>query len=176
VPPPLEPPTAEELAAIARVDPRRVLRVEGRTLALAGFGWRLAGWAIDVLTLWVALGVVSGFWASGTAPEAQMPTVFGDVPRDLFLVGSAVQLAYHWVCNSIGWSAGKRVMGLRLVTAQGLPPGAVRGFVRTAVSLVSQFLWIGYVWAAWDARRQTWHDKVAGTYVVRLGEERRGSE
>ena len=28
-------------------------------------------------------------------------------------------------------------------------------------------LLIGFIWIAFDARRQGWHDKIAGTYVVR---------
>jgi uncharacterized RDD family membrane protein YckC len=31
-------------------------------------------------------------------------------------------------------------------------------------------LFLGYFWAAWDRKRQTWHDKIAGTYVVKIEE------
>ena len=27
---------------------------------------------------------------------------------------------------------------------------------------------LGYLWMLWDPQRQTWHDKAAGTYVVRV--------
>jgi uncharacterized RDD family membrane protein YckC len=38
------------------------------------------------------------------------------------------------------------------------------GFVVSAWALL-----IGLIWAAFDARKQGWHDKIAGTLVVRGG-------
>jgi uncharacterized RDD family membrane protein YckC len=29
-------------------------------------------------------------------------------------------------------------------------------------------LGLGFLWAAFDADKQTWHDKIAGTVVIRL--------
>ena len=29
------------------------------------------------------------------------------------------------------------------------------------------FLYLGFLWIAWDGRKQGWHDKIAGTVVVR---------
>ena len=84
-----------------------------------------------------------------------------------YLLSLALQLGYFWVWNSLGWSPGKRAVGIRIVDLEGLPPGAERGFRRTVGSLVSVFgLFIGYLWALWDPRKQTWHDKMAGTFVV----------
>ncbi|MEC8486226.1 MAG: RDD family protein, partial [Actinomycetota bacterium] len=31
-----------------------------------------------------------------------------------------------------------------------------------------QILYLGYLWMIWDKDRQTWHDKVAGTIVVKV--------
>jgi len=28
-------------------------------------------------------------------------------------------------------------------------------------------IFIGVIWAAFDANKQGWHDKIAGTYVIR---------
>jgi uncharacterized RDD family membrane protein YckC len=43
-----------------------------------------------------------------------------------------------------------------------------RALIRYLMSLVSAFaLLIGYLWMLGDARKQTWHDKVANTLVVR---------
>jgi uncharacterized RDD family membrane protein YckC len=36
------------------------------------------------------------------------------------------------------------------------------------MSIVSgAVIFIGYLWAFWDKNKQTWHDKVANTYVVK---------
>jgi uncharacterized RDD family membrane protein YckC len=29
-------------------------------------------------------------------------------------------------------------------------------------------LFVGFLWIIWDAEKQAWHDKIAGTVVVRL--------
>ena len=36
---------------------------------------------------------------------------------------------------------------------------------RTFLSLAAAFL--GFIWIAFDAEKQAWHDKIAGTIVVR---------
>ena len=36
----------------------------------------------------------------------------------------------------------------------------------------SIFCGLGYIWAIFDKNNQTWHDKLAGTYVVRKDKER----
>lgn len=69
-----------------------------------------------------------------------------------------------------GQTIGKRVCNIRVVdigTVQpGIGPG--RAFLRYLMSLVSGFaLGIGYLWMLWDPKKQTWHDKIANTYVVK---------
>ena len=133
---------------------------------------RAAGRVIDELTIWVGLVVI----ATLVGGEA----VFGDPLANpaaraaldrATLVGWLFQLGYHWLWNSLGWSPGKRLLGLRIVTLEGSAPGLGRGFARTTAMLLSiVVLFFGYFWAAWDRKSQTWHDKIAGTYVVRLGE------
>ena len=67
-------------------------------------------------------------------------------------------------------SLGKLALGLRVVRRSGGRPGAELGLARTAVAVLASgpALGLGYLWAFWDDRRQTWHDKVASTYVVRV--------
>ena len=64
---------------------------------------------------------------------------------------------------------GQRVVGLRIVGDDGRAPGAGGGFGRTIGAILSGLaLGLGYLWATWDGRKQTWHDKIASTYVVRV--------
>jgi uncharacterized RDD family membrane protein YckC len=75
---------------------------------------------------------------------------------------------YRWLWNTLGWSPGKRMFGLRLIDARGAPPGWQRGLRRAGFSLLSDLpLWLGYAAAAWSRDRRTWHDHLAGTWVVR---------
>ena len=42
-----------------------------------------------------------------------------------------------------------------------------KAFIRWLVALVSGLACgLGYLWMLWDPEKQTWQDKVAGTYVV----------
>lgn len=125
-------------------------------LEIAQFWRRLAGFVLDN----IAVGIVSTVVAA----------IFGLSPAQSvvdYVVMLLFQVAYFWVFNSLGWSPGKRVLRMRIVTIEGGVPGAERGLARTVGSLLSTAaLLIGYLWALRDVHNRTWHDKMAGTFVV----------
>jgi uncharacterized RDD family membrane protein YckC len=78
-----------------------------------------------------------------------------------------------------GQTLGKLLLGLRVVRADLAPPTTRDALVR---SLVIDLLWIvpfGWLIVALllgrDRRRQGWHDRAAGTLVVRSGVVRSGA-
>lgn len=71
---------------------------------------------------------------------------------------------------SQGATPGKWIMGEQVVNkADGGFPGLGRMFVREIVGkfVSGIFLGIGYFWAIFDPDSQAWHDKIAGTVVVK---------
>jgi uncharacterized RDD family membrane protein YckC len=86
-----------------------------------------------------------------------------------YAVATLVGLAYFTVLEGgPGQTIGKRVVGVRVVRAEGEGPV---GYGAAAVRYVSRYVsaapcLLGYLWALWDGRRQTWHDKIADTLVV----------
>jgi len=69
-----------------------------------------------------------------------------------------------------GLTPGKKLLGLQVVNHQtGAIPGFWRMVLREIVgrSLSGLFFGIGYFWALWDKNAQAWHDKLAGTVVVK---------
>jgi uncharacterized RDD family membrane protein YckC len=68
-----------------------------------------------------------------------------------------------------GATPGKMAVHARIVDARtGLHASTgqyVGRYFAYFVSLVP--LGLGYLWVAWDDRKQAWHDKLAGTVVVR---------
>jgi uncharacterized RDD family membrane protein YckC len=65
-----------------------------------------------------------------------------------------------------GYTVGKKIVGIRVVSVQGEPIGWVEAFVRSISKILSHFLFLGFLWMLWDPESQTWHDKIADTYVV----------
>ncbi|MBA2465113.1 MAG: RDD family protein [Nocardioidaceae bacterium] len=67
-----------------------------------------------------------------------------------------------------GWSIGKQVVGIRLISEQtGQPLGAGMTFVRLlAHFLDSLACYLGWLWPLWDQKRQTFADKLLRSVVV----------
>jgi len=131
---------------------------------------------VDGLIVFVVLvgaGALVGLDANFDAAEAGDAAAEQLVNR-FYTINFIAQLLYYWVWNSVGWSPGKRALRLRIVTESGGPPGFARGFARTVGSVISALpVLLGYLWMLWDSKRQTWHDKMAGTFVVREGDSPR---
>ena len=141
----------------------------------AGFARRLSAWVIDlavVLVLVLALGGATGLDSGMHAGERDLPQTatretvsFEIVPTPLNIIGGFV---YYLASNILGWTPAKRSLGMRIVLADGRRPGLLHGTGRTLASYLSAIpLYLGYLWAAWDGEKQTWHDKLARTHVVR---------
>jgi len=90
-----------------------------------------------------------------------------------FSVVSAGGLIVGWLYLWVAWTwggatVGQRVMGVRVVTLQGNRLGARRALGRcVAFAIASWPLKIGLLPILWDAKRQGWHDRLAGTLVIR---------
>jgi uncharacterized RDD family membrane protein YckC len=68
----------------------------------------------------------------------------------------------------VGRTIGKMIMGIRIIRDDGELIGLREALIRWVGYFISMvFAFLGFVWAIFDAKSQTWHDKLAGTYVVR---------
>ncbi|MBN9692221.1 MAG: RDD family protein [Verrucomicrobia bacterium] len=66
-------------------------------------------------------------------------------------------------------TVGGIILRLRVARLDGRPIDVVTALVRALGALFGGIaLGLGYFWSAWDPDKQGWHDKVAGTVVVRL--------
>ena len=121
----------------------------GAMLPRAEFGVRLAALLIDIVLVAVATGVTV------VLSFLPFPLVFGGYMFALWL----------WR----GTTVGGIVFNLKVVRLDGRPIDAATAMVRTLVAFLSVCVaGLGFLWCLWDDERQTWHDKVAGTVVVRL--------
>jgi len=69
-----------------------------------------------------------------------------------------------------GQTPGKMVLGLKVVPLEDGIMTFGMAFLRWTGYIVSTlFFYLGFIWIAFDSRKQGWHDKIAGTVVVRKG-------
>jgi uncharacterized RDD family membrane protein YckC len=119
--------------------------------AYASFWRRLGGLAVDAILLLPVPFVLSPLLSEGAATTIE----------------SVIGFSYCVVGISWGGTIGMRLISLRVVTADGARPGLGRALLRNVFSCVSLLVFgLGFLWMLWDAKRQTWHDKLAGTFVV----------
>jgi uncharacterized RDD family membrane protein YckC len=146
---------------------------------IAGAGSRFAAGLLDGLIL------AGGYLALGLAlliPAAFDPTRFSRFVLGL-LVGGAVLavLAYHALFHALrgGQTPGKRALGIRVLSADGLPATTMQIVLRALLWPVDVILLvpasIGLILVAATSKHQRLGDLVAGTLVVRAP-ERGGGE
>ena len=119
----------------------------------ANFGERLVAALIDG----VGLAVI----------QFVLAAIIGGAGRGLGLLLSLGYFTYFEGSPS-GQTFGKKTMNIRVIdTNSGASIGYGRAAIRWLMKIVSGLAClIGYLWMLWDKEKQTWHDKVAGSYVV----------
>ncbi|MBI4337857.1 MAG: RDD family protein [Chloroflexi bacterium] len=85
----------------------------------------------------------------------------------LRLVGGPVY--YVLMTGLRGQTLGKMALGIKVVDERGQVPGVGRAALREVIGkfLSALALGLGFLWIAWDGKKQGWHDKIATTFVVR---------
>lgn len=142
-------------------------------LRYAGFGIRAAAYIIDAVILLVVALIVSPAFGG-------IVTTRNEIVGATIVQTSSVNSAYQLFQVLLGaiyfvgfWSQtsrtpGMMVLHLRVLRADdGKPISIGVGIVRYIGLLISFLvIFIGVIWVAIDPRRQGWHDKMAGTFVV----------
>jgi uncharacterized RDD family membrane protein YckC len=87
----------------------------------------------------------------------------------LFVVGALVATIVYCKKVAAGQSWGQKATGVRIVDVRtGGTISAGRVFGRQICRIFSQFLcFLGYFWMLWDSQKQTWHDKMVNTIVIK---------
>ena len=141
----------------------------GRTLA--NWPQRVGAYLIDYL-----IAAIPAFLAvilfSGTDPGETPSAGAGLVAFLLYMVSLGI-----WIYNRAiqmgrtGQSWGKQVLNLRLVRmADGQPMGGGMCFLRDLAHIIDAIpCYIGFLFPLWDARRQTFADKIMSTVVLSEG-------
>jgi uncharacterized RDD family membrane protein YckC len=134
-------------------------------LEYVGFWLRVWASVIDtVLVLLLTLPLIRLFYGGGFTTPHDASTA-SDLLINAVLPALAVLLFWHYRQAT----PGKMAIGARIVDATtGLKPSTGQNLGRYLGYYVSILpLGLGLLWVGWDARKQGWHDKLAGTVVVR---------
>jgi uncharacterized RDD family membrane protein YckC len=135
-------------------------------LEYVGFWPRFGAAMIDLLLqLAITLPLTYVLYGRVTAPPGQWFMGPGDVLVNLVL--PAVIVVAFWI--HVGATPGKMAMSARIVDADtGGPLTTTQSVIRYVGYFVSIMPFgVGYLWVAFDRRKQGWHDKMANSVVVR---------
>lgn len=139
------PPIAQTHPAASQIDPRVLL-----AYPRASFLERAGAFALDVI-------LVAMTWAM----------VGTNGPDDYILPLLVVYHVAFWLWKAT--TLGGIICQLRVVRVDGAPLRLVDALVRGLVGVFSLATFgLGALWILRDPERQAWHDKVAGTFVVRV--------
>ncbi len=118
------------------------------TLPRAGFWIRMGALLLDLLLVGILMGMLHH-------------------SNDLELVVLAIYGALMWKLR--GTTVGGLVFHLQVIRVDGRPIDWETAIVRALGCFLSMVVaGLGFFWIAFDSGKQGWHDKIAGTAVVRL--------
>ena len=151
----------------------------GQMIEVIGFGRRLVAGLIDMVVVGlltfimvVALSfliLLVDIFTAYRYPDREFPVDtmmlwFGLIVSVLYFVG-------YWAKS--GQTIGKSMLGIKIVGADGSGISLGKALLRYIGYLISGLvLSLGFLWLAFDRKRQGWHDKIAGTYVIYADEDR----
>jgi uncharacterized RDD family membrane protein YckC len=122
---------------------------------LAHWGWRVLGYLIDLVIVAIPAAILGGVTGSRIVAD---------------LVGGIGGLALGYLNGAQGQTPGKRVVGIKVLReSDGQLIGGGMGIVRAIVHILDAIpCYIGFLWPLWDAKKQTFADKIVGTVVIKL--------
>lgn len=126
-----------------------VMLVSAATQPRAGFWIRLAASLIDAAIVFMVISLFPDRWEPN------------------FLLTFATYFIVLW--GTKGTTIGGIVCSLKVVRLDDRPVDWPTALVRALASFISLVpAGLGFIWVAFDDQRQSWHDKIAGTTVVRV--------
>ena len=141
--------------AIMAVPPERLsVASEALTLPRASFWERMGAGFLDMVIVVIFIALLPRF----------LERLFDGPP--LFFLAALAYFSGMWAWK--GTTVGGIVLNLKVVRVDDKPVTFVVALVRgLAAALSFIVLFLGFFWMIWDREKQSWHDKIAGTVVVR---------
>ena len=131
---------------------------------IAGFDQRLAAALLDLIAILILYGILNLFLAAIGRLIDPLPTLpaLAELLLELYLPALAYNLVALRFFNA---TAGKRLLGIRVMPIDGGPTGWVRAFLREFLKL-SPLLLVSLFMVLVRQDKRALHDVVAGTVVA----------
>lgn len=128
-----------------------------------GFWIRVVAYIIDAILLGIVNAIIDAIFHVN--PSDTTSGAYGAALVVEILIGIAY-FAGLW--TYMGATLGQRIFRLRVVDANTGQPISLGKALLRYLGLVIAFIvcFIGVIWVAFDARKQGWADKIAGTLVI----------
>lgn len=149
----------------------------------AGWGSRVAAYIVDGLIIGVPVGILIAIGFAVGVEEVNCTSTrystncTGGGLSGLgiaivgigYLIALAAGLWLMYQQGKTGQTPGKKMVNIRVVReADGQPIGFGMTFVRNLCHFVDGIVcYLGFLWPLWDAKKQTFADKIIGTVVVK---------
>lgn len=104
----------------------------------------------------VAIGIIDSFGEDASVGDQ--------------VVQAVISFGYYILLTAaFGATLGKMALGIVVVDESGQKAGFFKVLIRETIGkIVSAFiLFLGFIWILFDGKRQGWHDKIGGTFVVK---------
>ena len=131
-----------------------------------GFWARFGASIIDSILMAIILVPIARIFGIGMNLESAYRL---DSPANIFVNGilPAIAVIIFWIYRQA--TPGKMAIGAKIVDAKTLGKPSTGQMIGRyfAYYLSTIVLLLGFIWVAFDDRKQGWHDKLAGTVVIR---------
>jgi uncharacterized RDD family membrane protein YckC len=131
-------------------------QMQAQMVPYANWAQRAGAFIVDYLPVWI-LDII-GFAIGHVAVSLLI---------DLVILAYVIYNRWY-LGGTTGQSFGKRALNLRLVSEQtGQPIGPLMAFVRDICHILDSLAcFVGWLFPLWDAKRQTFADKIVSTIVI----------
>jgi len=137
-------------------------------MSYAGFGRRLWASILDGVILSAVINLLLLPLGHSTSVETTIQTI-------VIIVLPLLYYVIAWK-NFDGQTIGKRLVGVKVIKIDGSPMTYKTALIRSASYYLSAIVFfLGYIWIIFDKRKQGWHDKIAGTVVIKVEQPSRNS-
>jgi uncharacterized RDD family membrane protein YckC len=142
--------------------------MQNQDLEYAGFWVRTGAVIIDsILMMLITVPLIVSVYGWGYFGEENTSLIAGPADFLITWVLPAISVIAFWITKQA--TPGKMAVSAKIVDATtGRPASTAQLVGRYFAYFVSMIpIFLGVIWVAFDKRKQGWHDKLAGTVVIK---------